>query len=165
MDRSARPNVIDPILLVIHGGPGLAFIPLAGSFQAPWEKKFTVVEWDQRGAGKTYSSNDGDLQERTMTVTQMEQDTLEVANYLRSRFHRNKILVLGHSWGSMLGLWLAHEHPDVLYAYVGVGQLTNPELDERSRTRMLCGKLATVTTGKLWEIWRALHPTLLKTSI
>jgi pimeloyl-ACP methyl ester carboxylesterase len=124
-------NVDNPILLVIHGGPGLAFIPLAGSFQAPWEKKFTVVEWDQRGAGKTYSSNDRDLQERTMSVTQMEQDTLEVVNYLLNRFHRNKILVLGHSWGSMLGLWLAHEHPDLLYAYVGVGQLTNPELDEQ----------------------------------
>lgn len=124
-------NVSNPILLVIHGGPGLAFIPLAGSFQAPWEKRFTVVEWDQRGAGKTYSSNDRDLQERTMSVTQMEQDTLEVVNYLRNRFYRNKILVLGHSWGSMLGLWLAHEHPDLLYAYVGVGQLTNPELDEQ----------------------------------
>jgi proline iminopeptidase len=124
-------DVNNPILLVIHGGPGLAFIPLADSFQQPWEKHFTVVEWDQRGAGKTYSSNDKDLQERTMTVPQMEQDTLEVANYLRNRFHRNKIFVLGHSWGSMLGLWLAHEHPDVLYAYVGVGQITDPVLDEQ----------------------------------
>jgi proline iminopeptidase len=124
-------NADNPILLVIHGGPGLAFIPLANSFQGPWEKHFTVVEWDQRGAGKTYSSNDSGLQERTMTVAQMEQDTLEVVNYLRKRFHRDKIFVLGHSWGSMLGLWLAHEHPDVLYAYVGVGQITNPVLDEQ----------------------------------
>ena len=106
-------NVNNPILLIIHGGPGVAFIPLAASFQGPWENYFTVVEWDQRGAGKTYASNDKDLQRRTMTVSQMEQDTLEVANYLRNRFQRRKIFVMGHSWGSLLGLWLAHEHPDL----------------------------------------------------
>jgi proline iminopeptidase len=118
-------NVDNPILLFIHGGPGVAFIPLAGAFQDPWESRFTVVEWDQRGAGKTYASNDKELQRRTMNLPQMEQDTLEIVNYLRDRFHRKKIFVVGHSWGSVLGLWLAHEHPDLLYAYVGVGQVIN----------------------------------------
>jgi proline iminopeptidase len=118
-------NVDNPILLFLHGGPGIAFIPLASAFQDPWESHFTVVEWDQRGAGKTYASNDRDLQRRTMTVPQMQQDTLDVVNYLRARFHRRKIIVVGDSWGSVLGLWLAHEHPDLLYAYVGVGQVVN----------------------------------------
>ena len=118
-------NVNNPILLFIHGGPGIAFIPLAGDFQGSWEKNFTVVEWDQRGAGKTYESNDKELQRRTMNVPQMEQDTLEVVNYLRNRFGRQKIFVIGHSWGSVLGLWLAHEHPDLIYAYGGVGQVVN----------------------------------------
>jgi proline iminopeptidase len=118
-------NVDNPILLFIHGGPGIAFIPLAGSFQRPMEQHFTVVEWDQRGAGKTYASNNRDLQGRTMNVPQMEQDTLEVVNYLRTRFKREKIIIVGHSWGSVLGLWLAHEHPDLIYAYVGVGQIVN----------------------------------------
>ena len=118
-------DVNNPILLFIHGGPGIAFIPLAGSFQGPWEKNFTVVQWDQRGAGKTFASNDRALQRRTMNVPQMEQDTLEVVNYLRSRFKRDKIFVVGHSWGSVLGLWLAHEHPETIYAYVGVGQVVN----------------------------------------
>jgi proline iminopeptidase len=116
-------NVDSPILLFIHGGPGIAFIPLANSFQGPWEKSFTVVEWDQRGAGKTYSSNDKDLQRRTMNVPQMEQDTLEVVSYLCNRFQRKKIFLVGHSWGSVLGLWMAHEHPELINAYVGVGQL------------------------------------------
>jgi len=120
-------NVDNPILLFIHGGPGIAFIPLAGSFDGPWEQHFTVVQWDQRGAGKTYASNDKELQRRTMNVPQMEQDTLDVVNYLRSRFHREKIFVVGASWGSVLGLWLAHEHPDLLFAYVGVGQVVNME--------------------------------------
>jgi proline iminopeptidase len=123
-------NVNNPILLFIHGGPGTAFIPLAGAFQKPWEKYFTVVQWDQRGAGKTYTSNNADALRRTMNVPQMEQDTLEVANYLRTRFHRDKIFVLGHSWGSVLGLWLAHEHPEIIYAYVGVGQVVNFEQNE-----------------------------------
>src|ERR1035441_3694097 len=123
-------NVNNPILLVIHGGPGVAFIPLARSFQGPWENRFTVVEWDQRGAGKTYASKDKDLQRRTMNVPQMEQDTLDVANYLRNRFQRKKIFVMGHSWGSLLSLWLAHEHPDLIYAYVGVGQVVNPKQND-----------------------------------
>jgi pimeloyl-ACP methyl ester carboxylesterase len=118
-------NVNNPVLLFVHGGPGIAFIPLSDSFQGPLEQHFTVVEWDQRGAGKTYASNDKELQRRTMNVPQMEQDTLEVVNYLRTRFKREKIIVVGHSWGSVLGLWLAHEHPDLLYAYVGVGQIVN----------------------------------------
>jgi proline iminopeptidase len=123
-------DVNNPILLFIHGGPGVAFIPLAGSFQGPWEKYFIVVQWDQRGAGKTYASNNKDLQRRTMNVPQMEQDALDVVNYLRNRFQRKKIFILGHSWGSVLGLWLAHEHPDLIYAYVGVGQIVNIERNE-----------------------------------
>jgi proline iminopeptidase len=121
----------NPILLWIHGGPGIAFIPLAGVFQVPLEKHFTVVQWDQRGAGKTYASNDKDLQRRTMNLPQMHQDTLEVVNYLRRRFQREKIFVLGHSWGSVLGLWLAQEHPDLIYAYVGVGQLLNTRQNQQ----------------------------------
>jgi len=123
-------NVNNPILLFIHGGPGIAFIPLAGAWQASWEGNFTVVQWDQRGAGKTYASNDKELERRTMNVPKMEQDTLEMVNYLRNRFKREKIFVLGHSWGSVLGLWLAHEHPGLVYAYVGVGQVINTEQNE-----------------------------------
>jgi pimeloyl-ACP methyl ester carboxylesterase len=123
-------DVNNPILLVLHGGPGVPFLPLAGAFQGPWEKHFTVVEWDQRGAGKTFASNSASLQERTMNLPQMEQDTLEVTRYLRSRFHRDKIFVMGHSWGSLLGLWLAHEHPELVYAYVGVGQVVNMRQNE-----------------------------------
>lgn len=123
-------NVNNPILLFIHGGPGIAFIPLAGAWQPSWEGNFTVVQWDQRGAGKTYSSNDKELQRRTMNLPQMERDTLDVVNYLRNRFQRQKIFVLGHSWGSVLGLWLAHEHPELIYAYVGVGQVISTEQNE-----------------------------------
>ena len=125
-------NVNNPILLFIHGGPGVAFIPMGSTFQDPWEKYFTVVQWDQRGAGKTYESNDKELQRRTMNLAQMEQDTVAVANYLRTRFKREKIFVVGHSWGSMLGLWLAHEHPEMVYAFVGTGQAVSMQQNEEA---------------------------------
>ena len=130
-------NVNNPILLFIHGGPGVAFIPMGSTFQDPWEKYFTVVQWDQRGAGKTYESNGKELQRRTMNLTQMEQDTLEVTNYLRTRFKREKIFVVGHSWGSMLGLWLAHEHPEMIYAFVGTGQAVSMQQNEAAGYRIV----------------------------
>ena len=116
---------------LLAGGPGIAFMPFAGAFQYPWEKNFTVVQLDQRGAGKTYTSNHQEqFLRRTMNVPQMGQDTLEVVNYLRNRFKREKIFVVGHSWGSLLGLWPAHEHPELIYAYVGTGQVVNMEQNE-----------------------------------
>ena len=130
-------NVNNPILLFIHGGPGVAFIPMGSTFQDPWEKYFTVVQWDQRGAGKTYESNDKELQRRTMNLGQMEQDTVEVASYLRTRFKREKIFVVGHSWGSMLGLWLAHEHPEMIYAFVGTGQAVSMQQNEETGYRIV----------------------------
>jgi pimeloyl-ACP methyl ester carboxylesterase len=151
-------NVNNPILLVIHGGPGIAFMPLARSFQGPWESRFAVVEWDQRGAGKTYASNDKDLQRRTMHVPQMEQDTLDVANYLRNRFHRKKILVLAHSWGSLLGLWMAHEHPDLIYAYVGVGQIVNPRQNDEVAYHDALQAARSTHTNTPSRSWRALRP-------
>ena len=123
-------SVQNPILLFIHGGPGSAFIPVARTFQGPWEKYFTIVQWEQRGAGKSYSSEDKEVLKRTMNIERMHADTLEMVNYLRQRFGREKIFVLGHSWGSILGLQLAHNHPELLYAYIGVGQATDAKQNE-----------------------------------
>ena len=123
-------SVKNPILLFVHGGPGAAFMPVGRTFQDPWERYFTVVQWDQRGAGKTYSSNSKEVQRSTMNIERMHADTLEMVNYLRKRFGREKIFLLGHSWGSILGLKLAHDHPELLYAYIGVGQATNAAQNE-----------------------------------
>jgi pimeloyl-ACP methyl ester carboxylesterase len=130
-------NVNNPILLFIHGGPGIAFMPMGSSFQDPWEKYFTVVQWDQRGAGKTYETNDKELLRRTMNVARMQQDAADVVNYLRNRFHREKIFIVGHSWGSMLGLWLAHEHPEWIYAFVGTGQAVSMQENEVAGYRIV----------------------------
>lgn len=113
----------NPILLFLHGGPGSPTMPEAWTFQTPWEDFFTVVQWDQRGAGKTYASNDPKALASTMTAAQMIDDTEHVVRYLLKRFHKQKIFVLGHSWGSYLGLNLAHLHPEWLHAYIGTGQI------------------------------------------
>lgn len=112
----------NPILLFLHGGPGHPNMPLAHT-QRGWEDYFTVVHWDQRGAGKTNATNDPAKVGPTMTLDRMYQDTEEVAAHLRTRFNKQKIFVVGHSWGSILGTMLAQRRPDWLHAYVGIGQV------------------------------------------
>ena len=121
----------NPVLLYLHGGPGSPTMPEAWTFQSPWEDYFTVVQWDQRGAGKTYASNDPALIAPTMTGDQMIKDTEYVVRYLLERLRKKKLFALGHSWGSYLGLELARRHPDLLHAYIGTGQIVNTQRSER----------------------------------
>jgi pimeloyl-ACP methyl ester carboxylesterase len=120
----------NPILLYLHGGPGSPTMPEAYLFQSPWEDFFTVVQWDQRGTGKTYAANDAAALANTITIDQMDADAAEVIQQLRTRYHKEKIFLLGNSWGTVLGLRMAQEHPDWLYAYIGVGQMINAAQSE-----------------------------------
>jgi pimeloyl-ACP methyl ester carboxylesterase len=113
----------NPILLFIHGGPAAPEMPTSWTFQNPWEDYFTVVQWDQRGAGKTYNANDPKIVGPTITLEQMNADADAMVQYLRAAYRKQKIFVLGHSWGTRLGLALARRHPEWLYAYVGMGQM------------------------------------------
>ena len=115
----------NPILLVLHGGPGSPLMPVAWAFQSPWEDYFTVVEWAQRGTGKTYEANTPAQMAPGMTIAGMTHDAARVVQYLRHRFHKQKIFLLGHSWGTVLGVRLAQRHPNWFYAYIGVGQIVN----------------------------------------
>jgi proline iminopeptidase len=121
----------NPVLLIVHGGPASPEMPHAYTFQSPWEDYFTVVEWDQRGAGKTYAANDPAVLNGTLTVTRMAEDAIELTNYLRNRLHKKKIFLLGHSWGTILGVTVAQKHPELLYAYIGVGQIVNGRRSEQ----------------------------------
>lgn len=115
----------NPILLFIHGGPGTTEMPVRWFYQSPLEDYFTVVQWDQRGSGKTAVSNHQADVIPTITVERMIKDAEEVASYLRREYGKEKIFVLGHSWGSILGLELAKRRPEWLHAYVGMGQVIN----------------------------------------
>jgi pimeloyl-ACP methyl ester carboxylesterase len=111
-DRSA------PILLFLHGGPGDAAIPLTRHFLAGLESDFIVVNWDQRGAGKSYAAG----RPGTMHVEQFVSDTAELSRYLLSRFHREKLYLMGHSWGTLLGVLAVTRYPELYHAYGGIGQ-------------------------------------------
>lgn len=122
----------NPVLLVLHGGPGYVETPLSWWYAHEWEEYFTVVEWDQRGAGRTYLDNDPKAVAPTMTPQRFNDDVDEMVQWLRKDLGKSKIFVIGHSWGSYLGEELAQRHPEWLYAYIGVGQAANvPESERR----------------------------------
>jgi pimeloyl-ACP methyl ester carboxylesterase len=114
----------NPVLLFLHGGPGDVTNPWTFALFASWEKHFTVVQWDQRGAGRTLRKS-GPAVAPTITVNRMVQDGIELSDYLRKHLHKEKIIVVAHSFGSILGLGMVKARPDVFYAYVGTGQVAD----------------------------------------
>jgi pimeloyl-ACP methyl ester carboxylesterase len=117
---SADPT--NPVLLFLHGGPGMVEFFMEQEYPTGLERDFTMVWWEQRGAGMSFST---DLPPETMTMDQMIADTIEVADYLRTRFGQDRILLLGHSWGSYLGIQVAAKAPDRFLAYVGMAQIVH----------------------------------------
>ncbi|MHC4343805.1 MAG: alpha/beta fold hydrolase, partial [Planctomycetota bacterium] len=85
-------------------------------------KNFTVVHWDQRGAGKSYNS---DIPVKCMTIDTLVEDCNELIEYLKNRFNTQKVFIVAHSSGSVIGIKTAHKYPEKIYAYVGVGQIIN----------------------------------------
>lgn len=120
----------NPILLVLHGGPASPSMPADYTYQSPWEDYFTVVQWDQRGTGKTYAANTEAQMAPGMTIEGMTDDAAKVVQYLQQHYGKQKIFLLGHSWGTVLGTRLAQQHPDWFYAYIGVGQVVNVRRNE-----------------------------------
>lgn len=114
----------NPVLLFLHGGPGDVTNPWSFAIFAPWEAHFTVVQWDQRGAGKTLAES-GSSVAPTMTLDRMAQDGIELAGYLRKHLEKNKVILVAHSFGTILGLEMIRERPDFFFAYVGTGQVAD----------------------------------------
>lgn len=121
----------NPILVFVHGGPASVETPIAWSFQRPWEDFFTVVQWDQRGAGRSYLLNDPKAIAPTLKLDRYRDDAIELIEYLRKRYGQRKVFLMGHSWGSVVGLSVAAKRPDLLYAYIGMGQVIDFRENER----------------------------------
>jgi len=121
----------NPVLLVLDGGPGFPEAALAWWSTRDLEEYFTVVHWDQRGSGKTFLINDPAVVAPTMQPERFIADTGELVGWLRKTYGKDKIFLLGHSWGSFVGLEFAHRHPEWLHAYIGTGQATNTPESER----------------------------------
>lgn len=96
-------NADNPIILWVHGGPGNSMMPFLHLYQYEWENDFTVVNWDQRNVGKTYFANDPAAVLQTMSAERVLQDVHEVTAYLKQQFNKEKIILIGHSWGTVLG--------------------------------------------------------------
>lgn len=115
-------NVDNPILLFIHGGPSSPIMPISWTFQNSWEDYFTVVQWDQRVTGKNWTTADTTKAIPNYTMKTIINDGVALIEHLRKRFNKDKIFLLGLSWGTMLGTHIAAQIPNQLYAYIGVGQ-------------------------------------------
>jgi pimeloyl-ACP methyl ester carboxylesterase len=113
-----------PALLFVHGGPGDVTNPWSFAYFATWEKRFMVVQWDQRGAGRTLRKT-GPSIVPTMTVDRMAQDGIELSEFLRKHLGKNKIVLVAHSFGTILALRMVQARPDLFYAYVGTGQVAD----------------------------------------
>lgn len=114
----------NPVILFLHGGPGNPLSFLSYYFQYDLEKDFTFVHWDQRGSGKTYFQNPG-FDNNDMTFEMLMGDLHELVEHLKERFGKEKIIIMGHSWGTTLGSVYSLRHPENVLAYIGVGQVVS----------------------------------------
>lgn len=119
-------NAANPVLLFLHGGPGVCNRHTVMTTNDDLLDDFTIVAWDQRGSGGSYKG----AARETLTVDQMVADAHELVLWLCKTFQKDKIFIIGGSWGSELGTWLAYRHPEHIAAYVGFGQVVDGTLNE-----------------------------------
>jgi pimeloyl-ACP methyl ester carboxylesterase len=118
----------NPVILVLHGGPATSYMAFAPLFRS-WERLFTVVQWDRRGVGKTFGRN-GRSGSGEMSLERIIADGAELCEFLTRHLQKQKIILLGHSMGSMIGVSLAARRPDLLHAYVGTEQIIDMARNE-----------------------------------
>jgi pimeloyl-ACP methyl ester carboxylesterase len=122
-------SVANPLLILLHGGPGMSETAFFRHFNAPLERDFTVVYWDQRGAGKSFHRQ---IPRSSMTVEQLVADLDQLVDAVRQRVGKSKVVLYGHSWGSALGVLYAARYPEKVAAYVGSGQMGDALAGERA---------------------------------
>ncbi len=116
-----RSKPEDPVFLFIHGGPGQSEASFAYMVEEYAGRNYNIVYYDQRGSGKTYLKN----KKARPNTEILKRDLFEVVKYLERVYQKDKIGILGHSWGSVLGSMFALEHPEHVLAYIGCGQVIN----------------------------------------
>ncbi|MBV4356228.1 alpha/beta hydrolase family protein [Pinibacter aurantiacus] len=173
-----KGNLSKPVILFLHGGPGSVMSPYADHIYKQLENDFIVVQWDQRGAGRTFGKNaPGELtkeflQANVLTIDQMAADGIALTEQLCKQLKKKKVILFGTSWGSALGVTIATKRPDLFYAYVGHSQIVNPDSDDllynkvqqlaqKNNDTASLNKLNAIgkppyerarTVGKLWKI-------------
>jgi pimeloyl-ACP methyl ester carboxylesterase len=121
----------NPVVLMIHGGPGSTMSQFEDHIYTDWKKEFTIVHWDQRGAGKTFGKNSpAEINEEfyvnnPLTLAGMTNDGILVTEYLLQHLNKRKVILMGTSWGSILATQMAQQNPDLYHAYIGHAQFVN----------------------------------------
>lgn len=142
----------NPILLFLHGGPASPMMPTAWAFQGPWEDYFTVVQWDQRAAGKNWVGTDTTLIAEQLKFGTLIQDAYHLVEHLRLRFGQEKIFLMGYSYGAGIGIRMAARIPEKLHAYIGIGQMAPGEPEKVIYERLLELAKAASNTEALAEL-------------
>ncbi|MCY3698561.1 MAG: alpha/beta fold hydrolase [Gemmatimonadetes bacterium] len=150
-------NRANPILLVLHGGPGSPVMGASWAYQKPWEDFFTVVNWDRRGVGKSFSAADSARLGPTMTLEQLVDDAAAVVEHLLARLGHEKLFVLGYSYGTRIGPRLVERHPERFHAYVGLGQTAGPDAEHQLYATLMERVRAANDTTAIREL-EALRP-------
>jgi pimeloyl-ACP methyl ester carboxylesterase len=120
-----------PVMLFLHGGPGSPELIFLRNTNSAIENDFVMVYWEQRGAGKSYSE---EIPVESMNLEQFISDTKDLSELLAKRFGKDKIHIMGHSWGSLLAILTAHQYPELFYAYFGIGQVCHQYKGEQIST-------------------------------
>jgi pimeloyl-ACP methyl ester carboxylesterase len=149
-------NHANPVLLILNGGPGATLDPLTPLFKE-WETYFTLVIWDQRGAGRTYS-REAVHHSSDITIQQIASDGIELAQYLSNHFNGRKIIVLGHSWGSLIGIRMIQQSPNLFAAYVGTGQIVDTARAEVLDYEIVMGRAGRARNQTAINELRAIGP-------
>ena len=147
----------NPVLLFVHGGPGDTTNPWTFALFAPWEKYFTVAQWDERGSGRTFGKT-GPSVAPTITLDRMVQDGIEVAQYLGKHLGTNKVIVVAHSMGTIFALRMVAARPDLFYAYVGTGQIGDSTRNYAVAYEALLKKAEATANQQALEELRAIGP-------
>lgn len=143
-------------LVLLHGGPGASESALFRHYDAALENHFVVVYWEQRGAGRSFHAN---VPRSSMTIARMLDDLDELVDTVRARFGAERVVVLGHSWGTILGTMYANAHPEKVLAYVGVAQIANFPEGERRSLEWAIDQATTRGDAKALRELRAMLPT------
>jgi pimeloyl-ACP methyl ester carboxylesterase len=121
----------NPIILFIHGGPASPLSATTWEFQRSLEEYFTMVNYDQRGAGKTFLTTSPESIRDTIHIAQYVDDAIELAQAIKTKYHAKKLILMAHSWGTVIAMKAAIARPDLFYAYVGIGQVINTRTNEK----------------------------------
>ncbi|MGE5201099.1 MAG: alpha/beta fold hydrolase [Acidobacteriota bacterium] len=148
-------SLANPPLILLHGGPGFTEMRLFRHFNAPLEKSFTVVNWDQRGAGKSF---DRRIPRSSMTIDQFIADLDELVEVVCNRVGISKVAIFGHSWGSALGVLYAARFPEKVAAYVGSGQIGDLPAGESPSYAFALAEAQRLNNRKALEELRAIGP-------